>query len=323
VASGEQTKWRERLVLRLFPYSHRERGSLFSSLLTPARTSPCELSIYLAARPSDIIHLVVVVDSTHSTTGSSSSHQVDHSTVSPPVPAPSRPAVSRPTIAQPRMADPSADGAVRICDGNKGENLELCEDYLLARRTASFYHSSCYLANPLRETMMRIGEQTHIGYSIALEIVEVEDWAGGLKLGFTVTNPSDIQFASIHITEVPYMCGFDFDGAMVTSNVVDAVGVQTNGPSQTLPHRHTKTDKVRAILSLSTKKLLLEFNETIVPMDFPVPESIKWAGLTSGTPVWGLIEPYGASALSLIRGVSSLTIECHQVKPRQCASIHT
>jgi len=197
------------------------------------------------------------------------------------------------------MADPSADGAVRICDGNKGENLELCEDYLLARRTASFYHSSCYLANPLRETMMRIGEQTHIGYSIALEIVEVEDWAGGLKLGFTVTNPSDIQFASIHITEVPYMCGFDFDGAMVTSNVVDAVGVQTNGPSQTLPHRHTKTDKVRAILSLSTKKLLLEFNETIVPMDFPVPESVKWAGLTSGTPVWGLIEPYGASALSL------------------------
>jgi hypothetical protein len=200
-----------------------------------------------------------------------------------------------------------------------GKNLEVTEGGWVARRLASFRHTSAFITNALMPCAFTIGDEVAFGYKITVTILEKEDWAGGLKLGFTFTDPSPVAFQTIHLTDVPNSISIDFDWATMAVTEITELKSQKRHAQHRWHKKHSVGDVVSFAYCPNQAKFFVEFNsEPLFELDEP--EIWKARYDHSNGQVWGLLEPYGQTKtvrLSPIPLIASWTPTTHHMYPIQ------
>jgi hypothetical protein len=137
---------------------------------------------------------------------------------------------------------------------NKGDNLEIVDGGITARRTVSFNKGATYIASPLTARNITLRNAQLSAFKVSFTILEDANWAGGLKVGFTATNPSTIDLNSKHISDLPSSVIADFDRTQVSCLATKAI----------LPKTHGVDDVVSVILTSDYRVFHVEFNHALV-----------------------------------------------------------
>jgi hypothetical protein len=203
---------------------------------------------------------------------------------------------------------------------NKGQNLEISEHGMLARRVKSFMQSSTYIPTPLAAGLITIGDKDLQGFKVTLTIVEEERWAGGLKLGFTTTDPSTLDFTDLQISNCPVVLRASLDKHKLHVGYIKQNCAWLKIIAVDLTKHHGPGDVISMAFTPHDNKLFIEFNDQVVIDGADLPDQWLQQFNTNQQRIFFVVEPYGQTKtvrLSPTQPLLTWTPTTHHMYPMQ------
>jgi hypothetical protein len=186
----------------------------------------------------------------------------------------------------------------QFCESNHGSKLRLLEQGMVARRVELFYHSTAFIQTPLVPTVLRLGTEIVTGYAITVSILEHESWAGGLKLGFSRSDPSRVRLdtTQIYTFANTLVASFDRAHVRVFESATSDEGAESIC-SGALGKEHNVNDVISFVISEEEDKFFIDFNGKIVVQDKVRPVWREY--MAKQGPIWGLVEVWCSSVTAI------------------------
>jgi hypothetical protein len=212
---------------------------------------------------------------------------------------------------------PNVAGTYSFEQHNKGQNLEISEHGMLARRVTSYTNSATYIATPLVAGSITIGDKPMQGFKVTLTIVEDEAWLASLKMGLTTTDPSTLDFSKLQATACCPVVQADFDRDTVDITHNDH-GSSSRLARAILPKQHGAGDVISIAFTPHDNKLFIEFNDQVVIDGADLPDQWLQQFNANQQRIFFVVDVHGqtkAVRLSPVGPLASRTIMTRRMHP--------